>query len=180
MKVTIALVILLVATLAVIFYQHQSEQKLRADADGLAQQVSQLHADNENLSMQRAAAAETHPLPDKEKIELLKLRGQVDLLNKQLGQATKLRAEIERLHSQLAYAVAPSEGTPEEKFKRQRIQTGNALKQINLAMRIFAGDNFNQYATNFAQMNNELGGGATNFDGNISIDSFESVTRAGQ
>ena len=173
MKATIALVVLLVAALAVIFNQHQSQQKLRADADALAQQVSQLHTDNESLSKRLTAATETHPLTDKEKTELLKLRGQVDTLSKQLGQTAKLRAENERLPAQpTAAAAAPSEVTPEERFELQRMHTVNALKQINLANQIFAGDNNDRYATNFDQMKDGLGG-HTNFNGNVSLDAFE-------
>lgn len=179
MKTTISLAVLLAAAVAFIFFQSQSQKKLRADTDSLAQQVAQLQSDNENLSKQLTAAQEPHPLADKEKTELMKLRGEVDSLHRQLGQASALRAENARLRAQpAAAATEPANVTPEEIFELRRIHTVNTLKQIELANRIFAGDNNDHYATNFDQLTADYLG--TNFVSTIakqglSLDNFEFV-----
>ena len=162
MKATIALVVLLVAALAVIFYQHQSQEKLHADADALTQSVSQLHADNDNLSKQLAAATETHPLSDKEKTELMKLRGEVGGLQNQVkslrgeqeklkqsaqaaqSQSQKAQAQIEAAQSQLAAArraaaanPAPSPASPEAMMN----SCINHLRQMDAAKNQWALEN---------------------------------------
>jgi hypothetical protein len=160
---------------AFLFLQHQAQEKLQADNAALMQQLAQLQNDNESLSNQLAAAGDAKSLPDKQFNELLKLRGEVGVLRRQVGDLGKMRAEDQQLRSQNSAAQSQAVVlTPEEKFNLQEFHTVNAMKMLGLAMRLYAGDHNDQYATNFDQLKDQLGG-VTNFPGNISLAAFEFV-----
>ena len=91
--------------LAVLFYlQHQVQEKLHAENAALAQQLAQVQTDNENLSNRLASAGDANSLSDKERNELLKLRGEVGLLRGQVNEITKLKQENQQLHALAANA----------------------------------------------------------------------------
>jgi len=97
------------------------------------------------------------------------------LLRQRTNEIGKLREENRQLQSQVkAEPNSRDQISPQEQFELHRIDMANAMKQLGLAMRIYAGDHNHQYATNFAQLKNELGG-VTNFDGNISLNDIEFV-----
>lgn len=77
-----ALVVAGAATALVV--QHQAQEKLRAESEALTQQIAQLKTDNENFSNRLAAAADSKSLPNDQFNELLKLRGEVGSLRRQL------------------------------------------------------------------------------------------------
>lgn len=155
--------------------QHQALEKQRADNGALAQRFTQMQADNESLLNRLANVADSQKLSEKQFNELLKLRGEVGVLRRQVGEFGKLREENQQLRSQNSASQSQTVMlTPEEQFKLQEFHTVNAMKQLCLAMRIYAGDHNEQYATNFDQLKNELGG-VTNFPGNISLDVVEFV-----
>ncbi len=167
-----ALVVAGAATALVI--QHQAQGKLRADNASLTQQLAQLQTDNESLSNRLAAASNSKSLPKDQFSELLKLRGEVGLLRRQVDEIGKLREENGRVHNELAAATQALQSLPSPEqalFNKKRIQAVNDAKQIGLAMRIWAGDNNNQYPTNFDNMTNELGGitNAMHFMENIEL-----------
>jgi RNA polymerase sigma factor (sigma-70 family) len=154
-----ALVVAGAATALVV--QHQSQEKLRADNANLAEQLTQLQTDNESLS-NRLVAGDSKNLPDEQFNELLRLRGEVGVLRRQVGELGKLREENQRLREAETRLQAPNTSVEialaAAKFRANEIQVINTLKQLGLAERIYAGDNNDQYATNFDQMTNELGG----------------------
>ena len=87
-----ALVVAGAATALVV--QHQAQTKLRDQSESLRQQIAQLQADNESLSNRLAAAADAKPsssssLPDGQSNELLKLRGEVGVLQRQTSEASQ-------------------------------------------------------------------------------------------
>ncbi|HEY5233739.1 MAG TPA: hypothetical protein VIK35_09425 [Verrucomicrobiae bacterium] len=167
-------VAVLIACAVVLFQQRQVQEKLRADAELLRQQVAQLKADNENLSNLADQAKSSQSLPDEQFTELLKLRGEVGLLRRQTNELGKLREENRQLQSHVS--TAPNQTgqiSSEDLFELHQIHVVNAMKQLGLAMRIYAGDNNGQYATNFDQIKNELGG-VTNFNG-VGLDAIEFV-----
>ena len=175
MKIKLGLILLLVVAVAIIVFQYQTETALRAEIEMLHQQIAQSQTDNESLSNRLAAAADTKSLPDEQLNELLKLRGEVGVLRNQITESGKLREENRQLQSQVkAEPNSRDQISPQEQFELHRIDMVNAMKQLGLAMRIYAGDHNNQYATNFDQLKNELGG-VTNFDGNISLNDIQFV-----
>ena len=178
MKTKLTIVILIVIAATSIFFQLQTQKQLRAEVESNAQQITLLKTDNESLSNQLVVASSPKSLSDPQKNELMKLRGEVGALRNQIGQLGKLRAENQQLRAQTSVSQnQPAELTTEEKFHMQQWHTEQALKQMGLAIRIYAGDNNDQYATNFDQLKQIIG--TTNFDGNISLDNFEFMN-AGQ
>ena len=173
MKIKIAIVLLILTGAVIIWLQFQTQKTLRAENESLRQQIAQLQTDNESLSNRLTAAADTKSLPDEQLNELLKLRGEVGVLRNQIAGLGKVREENQQLQAQTAVAKNQLDQiAAEAAIKQRRIDMRNAMKQLVLAMRIYAGDHNDQYATNFDQFQNELGG-VTNFQGNVGLDTFE-------
>jgi len=145
-----ALVVAGTATALVI--QHQAQEKLRGDNAALTQQLAQLHADNESLSNRLAVASEASRLPDEKLNELMKLRGEVGLLHRQVDEVGKLREENQRLNaSQLNTTSQPVTVDAQEQEEQAAILKMTNAKQGILAFIMFADDNHDQFPTNFAQ-----------------------------
>jgi RNA polymerase sigma factor (sigma-70 family) len=154
-----ALVVAGAATALVV--QYQAQEKLRAENESLTQQIAQLQNDNESLSNRLAAANGSKSFSDEQFNELLKLRGEVGVLRHQVDEIGKLREENRRISKELADANQTIQSLPSPEqalFNKKRIQAVNDAKMVGLAMRIWAGDNNDQYPTNFDDMTNELGG----------------------
>ena len=151
-----ALVVAGAATALVV--QHQAQTKLRDQSESLRQQIAQLQAKNESLSNRLAAAADAKPsssqsLPDGQSNELLKLRGEVGVLQRQASEASQ-KAQV--AEQKLATALSAK-----AQFASHQSATMNAAKQVGLAMRVFSIDHENQFPTNFLQITNELGNSFT-------------------
>src|ERR1019366_904574 len=85
-KLKLGISALVVAGAATAFVvQHQAQEKLRAENESLTQQIAQLQADNENFSNRLANAVDSKKLPDEQFNELLKWRGEVGVLQWQVG-----------------------------------------------------------------------------------------------
>jgi RNA polymerase sigma factor (sigma-70 family) len=162
-KLKLALSAIAVAGAAAAFvHQQQVQNKLRAQNDSLQGQVAQLQTDNESFSHRLAETGNAQKLSDEQFNELLRLRGEVGTLRQQANEAVKLRDENQQLQ-EAATQLRASNGRMEYadslgKFHAYETQVVNAMKQVCLADRIWAGDNNNQYASTFDQMTNELGG----------------------
>ena len=73
--------------------QQQNQTKLRAENKSLQQQITQLQTDNADLVKSHRQIGEAKKLPDEQFNELLKLRGEVGVLRRQLDElAEKNRA----------------------------------------------------------------------------------------
>jgi gas vesicle protein len=147
-----ALVVAGAATALVV--QHQAQTELRDQSESLRQQIAQLQTNNESLSNRLAAAADAKPssaqsLPDGQSNELLKLRGEVGVLQRQASEASQ---EAQVAEQKLATALSAK-----AQFASHQSAIINAAKQVGLAMRVFSGDHENQFPTNFLQLTNELG-----------------------
>ena len=166
MKIKLTLGTLVVAgTTSAFVIQHQAQVKLRADNDAIRQQMSQLQTDNESLSNRLAAAATDATLPDAQMQELLKLRGDVGVLRRQLAGQGKLQAENQRLQDQVAAAKDhPVQADPALTFAGQGAEMINAVKMAGIFMRIYQNDHQGMWPTNFTQMTEELEG-KTNISG---------------
>lgn len=165
---------LLVIAGVVIWLQHQAQQTLSADNGALTEANNQLRAETLALSNRVAAAASAPAQNQAQMSELLKLRGEVGLLRNQAGQAAQMRAENQQLQARAnapSPAAPPAEITPEDLFMLKEMHVQNAMKQLALAMKIYAGDNADKFATNFDQMKDLIG--TTNFAGNVGLDDIE-------
>jgi hypothetical protein len=133
--------------------QHQAQEKLRADNEALKQQLAQLQTDNESLSNRLAFAGGAPKLPDDQLNELLKLRGEVGLLRKQVGDLKKAEQESARNEAAARQMLASNQSNlalarAKAEFKADEIRGVNNMKQICLAFRIVAGDHNDQFPTN--------------------------------
>jgi hypothetical protein len=167
-------ILVIVGLIVFLMMQQRAQEKLRAENESLVQQLAQLQTDNENFSNQLAQTKDSQSFSDDKMNELLKLRGEVGVLRNQLGQSEKAR-QNQTVRAQASTGQNQTlQLTPDEQFELHAWHTVTALKQLGLAMRIYASDNNNQYATNFDQLKNELSG-RTNFQGNINLDTFEFI-----
>ncbi len=173
-KIKLALSAVLVASAATaLVTQHQNLEKLHQQNAVLQQQLTQLQTEKADLSNQLASAGNLSKLTDDQFNELLKLRGEVGRLRRQAGELSQLQSENQQLQTQVSAGQnQTNQISPHDQFKLHEWHTVNALKEVALAMRIYAGDHGSQYATNFDQLKNELSG-VTNFDGNIPLNAFE-------
>jgi RNA polymerase sigma factor (sigma-70 family) len=138
-----ALVVAGAATALVV--QHQAQTKLRDQSESLRQQIAQLQANNENLSNRLAAAADAKPSssqspPDGQSTELLKLRGEVGVLQRQASEASQ--------KAQVAEQKLTAVLSGKAQFEAHQSATINAVKMLGLDMRLYAGDHDNQFPTN--------------------------------
>jgi hypothetical protein len=136
----------------------------------LRQQNAELAAANQNLDALRAQNAEFQRLGNqsqqldllrKDNAELQNLREEVAKLQTQLQDAAKLRADNQALKAGAASLAASSAGEnpdffAEAKKKAERIQCVNNLKQLGLAVRIWAGDNNDTCPPDLISMTNEM------------------------
>jgi hypothetical protein len=152
---TIATVSILVIVGLIVFLmmQQHAQEKLRAENDLLAQQLAQLQTDNENFSNQLAQTKDSQSFSDDKMNELLKLRGEVGVLEQQTNELGKLRAENQQLQLAQQNAAAQSQATADaqEQQRQMAIKKMNDAKQGILGFLMFAGDNQNQFPTNFSQ-----------------------------
>ena len=153
-KLTISVFVAAGAATALVV-QHQAQNKLRDENQSLQQQIAQLKTDNANFSNQLANVGDPKKLSDDQFNELLKLRGEVGVLRRQASEAEEQKAaanqKVQTVEEKLAENLSI-----QEKFTKHEIATVNDMKELGLAERIYAGDNNNQYATNFEQITNEL------------------------
>ena len=175
LKLGLSALVVAGATTALVV-QHQTQEKLHAENESLQQQIAQLKTNNESLSNRLAAAGGSKSLSDDQMNELLKLRGEVGALKRQVGELGKIREENQQLQRQVTSGQNQTvQMTPDDLFKLQRIHTEDALKQVGIAMLLYALDHHGEFPTNFIQILKDELGGATNFPGNVPLNAFELV-----
>jgi RNA polymerase sigma factor (sigma-70 family) len=173
-KFQLGLGAIIMGSLAVtVSIQQQTAGKLRGDNEDLRQHVASLVSDNESLSNRIRQPTAPAPTADDQFRELLRLRGEVGRLRAQTNLLSKLQAENRLLQSKAAISQE-NQAEAKDRFVAHRDSIINAAKMIGVAFRIWAGDNNNQFPTNFAQCSNELGN-VPNFSGNIPLETFELV-----
>lgn len=132
----------------------------------MKKEAAQLTAQTQNLESLRQTNAQVQLLRNentelarlqKDNAELQRLLGEVAQLQAQTADIAELRAENARL--QLAarnVPDAPKDFFAEAKGDSEQIQCINNLKQLGLAIRIWAGDNNSLYPSNYICMTNEM------------------------
>ena len=149
-KIKLAFSALVVASATTAFViQHQTQNKLRAENESLTQQIAQLQTDNENFSNRLAfTTGDSKKLPDDQFNELLKLRGEVGVLRRQVGEIEKLREENQQLHAQAKNKTEGFQLSEKDYFRLQGMKNVDGAKEIGLGMLIYANDHNGLYPTN--------------------------------
>ncbi|HVU27416.1 MAG TPA: sigma-70 family RNA polymerase sigma factor [Verrucomicrobiae bacterium] len=89
-KLKLAFSVIVVAGAATaIVIQQQNQTKLRGENESFQQQIAQLQTDNANYSNRLAEVGDDKKLSDEQFSELLKLRGEVGVLQRQLDEAVE-------------------------------------------------------------------------------------------
>jgi RNA polymerase sigma factor (sigma-70 family) len=148
-KLKLAFSALVVASATTVFViQNQTQEKLRAENGLLQQQITRLQMDNQSLSNRLTNVGDTKKLPDDSNNELLKLRGEVGVLQQQANEAVQ-KAQV--AEQKLATALSA-----EAQFSKHETATVKNMKQLGLAMLLYATDNNGQFPTNVESLKNEL------------------------
>jgi RNA polymerase sigma factor (sigma-70 family) len=173
-KIKLAVSALVVAGAATaLVVQQQTQNELRAENVSLQQQIARMQTDNKiysnqlaNVRLANAGNSKTgQTLSADQSNELLKLRGEVGVLQRQANEASqKARIAEQNLATTLSATA---------QFESHQIATKNAAKQVGLAMRVFSMNHENQFPTNLVQIKNELGGSFV--IGGIDLFSFDFV-----
>jgi hypothetical protein len=132
----------------------RQNETLRAATAALPQ-LREQHAALEQVLAQREELEQLR----KDNQEVHQLQSEVARLQSLAGQAQRLQDENRRLVTTLN-TPTPSNGYAsffdEAQQRAERIQCVNNLKQLGLAMRVWAGDNDDKYPTSLVVMSNEL------------------------
>ena len=160
----------------VLVIQHQTQEKLRAENESLAQQITQLQTDSESLSNRLATIGDAKSLSDEQFNELLKLRGEVGTLQQQTNEFRKLWQENQQLRSQLAAQnQQPTQLSAEDEFTLNKTHLADATTVVLAAIKNFVDKNNGQYPTSSDQLVNSQAAGfsiTTNFAGDIGLNDF--------
>ncbi|HEY5232454.1 MAG TPA: hypothetical protein VIK35_02825 [Verrucomicrobiae bacterium] len=151
LKLGISALAIVGATTALVV-QHQTQIKLREENESLRQQmvrqITQQQADNESLSNRLAATYDFKKLPDDSNNELLKLRGEVGVLQRQANEANQ--------KAQIAGQKLATVLSAQAKFTAHETATVDNMKELGLAMLLYAMDNNGQFPTNAESLKKEL------------------------
>ncbi|MEP6663871.1 MAG: hypothetical protein ABJC04_09430, partial [Verrucomicrobiota bacterium] len=160
----------LVAGTGTYLLQQRETNRLRNENQNLI--AAQANQQNSALSATPTNSDELERLR-KEKNELIRLRSEVGILREQVSEVKKLREENRQIRAALVEVSKLSEDELKLlEFEAHQASTVNAMKQLGLALRLYAQDHNNQYATNFDQMKNEI---PPKFPGHVGLDAFEFV-----
>jgi hypothetical protein len=148
--------------LAVIAVQSNTLAELERGNNDLRAAKTKLEAARTENPANQEAVIENQGLEGlrKDNAELLKLRAEVGRLQAQLQDGPKLRAENAQIKAAIAANQAAADldadALAKAKARAERIACVNNLKQIGLAMRIWANDHNDISPANFICMTNEL------------------------
>jgi RNA polymerase sigma factor (sigma-70 family) len=81
--------------------QQQNQNKLRDENESLRQQIAQLQADNSSLSNRIAEIGEAKKLSESQFTELLKLRGEIGVLRRQLDESAQENRKLQNVRVQM-------------------------------------------------------------------------------
>jgi RNA polymerase sigma factor (sigma-70 family) len=150
LKLGLGVLVIAGATTALVV-QHQAQIKLRGDNESLHRQIAQLQADNENLSNLATRAKNPLPLSDDQINELLKLRGEAEMLRQRTNELGKLYAPSARATANQQQPEDDSENDSHAEQEKTALFKMNNAKQSVMAMIMYANDNGDQFPANFDQ-----------------------------
>lgn len=158
--------IVALASLGLVATQHAEIKALRQSVEALRQEIRVHQQNGESATPAPHASAPGHRPPQtpvvRGRAELERLRGQADELRAELARREsiaqendRLRAELTRL-AQAARPVVATEELSEARERAKRIACVNNLKQLGLAVRLFAVDHQDRFPPNILAMSNEV------------------------
>jgi hypothetical protein len=130
--------------------------------ESLRQQLVQLQTDNQSLSNRFASSDGSQTLSNNQSNELLKLRGELGVLQRQADAANQKAQTTEQ---KLAAALSA-----QAQFTAHEAEKANDMKQLGLAMFLYADDNGGRFPTNLDQLTNSLPPSLPNWDDFNSFD----------
>jgi hypothetical protein len=161
--VAVVAVVLVVGWVAL---RHRTVRRLEGERTALqvqAAEAAKLRAAMEQLKPATVAAPET-PLTGPERAELLRLRGEIGRLRRDLAQQQATNRPARAPRPTAAPSPAPANGASEEEVTRQQaILKLNSGRQWMLASMLFAEDNAGQLPANLADAT-QYSGGASGMD----------------
>jgi RNA polymerase sigma factor (sigma-70 family) len=148
LKAGILGVVLVAGAATPIVLQHQSQERLQQANQSLRQQIEQAVAQTEDLSNRLHQALAAQAISQDQLSELLRLRGQVGALKKQISETAKATPASTRA----AQAPAPSDGeTEQEVMKQQFIAKMNSAKMWMLAFHLYAEKNGGNFPGSYSE-----------------------------
>jgi len=152
-KLTLAFGVLAVAgaTIALVL-QRQAQVKVHEENQVLRQQLTQVQTENGSLSNRLAEAGDFKRRATAQLTELLKLRNDVGLLQREVGELGKLREEIQRLQAApLNPQPLPTSAEALEPQQQAAVLSLNRARQGVLGFILFADENQQQFPASFEQ-----------------------------
>lgn len=156
---------------------YHAQVKLHEENDALRQQLTQQQSENESLSNHLAGTGNYQKLAEVQLNELLKLRGDVGLLQQQVGELGKLREEFQRLQAAPRQPQSsPASAEAPEQQQQAAMASLDRARQGVLAFVMFADENQQQFPANFAQAAPFFKGGLEPIEMNFEIVYVGSIT----
>lgn len=150
-KIQIGVSLLVIAgATTVLVAQHQTQAQLRADNQSLQQQLTQLQNDNLGLS-NRLAASDADKLSDAQLNELLRLRGELGVLEEQTNQLGRLNQELAEARVRASQPAAAPVLSPAEQQQQAIRDKLNVVKLTGLSLFLYMNKTGGQYPTNIEQ-----------------------------
>lgn len=163
------------------FVQQREANRLRSENQNLIVEKEELIKERDAAFTVTTASNDEAQLSQKDKSELLRLRGEVGGLRRQVTEFGKLQEKNNQLRQATTTPQITAPVTPTEKQAIQvAIDTKNAIKQLVLSMKLYAHENNGEFATNFDQLRSELPPSPRTFPGGIKLDTFEFVPNSEQ
>jgi RNA polymerase sigma factor (sigma-70 family) len=145
-KLNLGLTALVVAGATTVFVQHRQQEQLRLQNESMRQEIVQLQNDNGVLSNRLGTAGEPNAIPEQPSSELLRLRGELGLLQRQKTDLEDLLAKQQHPQPRNANTQAsqPPPSLPEDYPKTPEAATQGIFAALS------RGD-FESFLTNFTE-----------------------------
>ena len=145
-------ILVLAGAIALLLLRPPEPGKLKTENDALRQQLAQLQADNASLSNRLAESAVLKRRSSEQLTELLKLRNDVGLLQRQVGELGQLREEVRRLQA-APHDTKLLQASVDALDQQQQaaMVSLNHARQAVLAFIMYADENQQQFPTSFDQ-----------------------------
>ena len=125
-------------------------QTLEQQQAPLAEQLQQLQSERDASTNNLVSVADETAMNASNKTELLKLRGRVGVLQRQVNEANQ--------KTRIAESKLAAELSSKAQFEKIESATARATKELSLALLLYLDAHDHQFPTNIAQLANELGG----------------------